>query len=159
MGALIGFLNRNNSPFNNNCNLGNMSFEESHYAAGLFCTTDTGPKYNNNCNSGTVKYGAFGYLETNATAQTAANNYCLSSVQTALHTLTKGKSNGWDPATITEDMVKSFSLDEVDVVIESLNAWAQANSTDTIQYAGWTKNSNGLPELDLGDLDTLANTL
>ena len=70
----------------------------------------------------------------------------------------KYKPSNFDPANITDEMIKTFSPEEVDSVISSLNDWAQTNSTDTIQYAGWKKRNN-LPELDLGELDTLADSL
>ena len=57
----------------------------------------------------------------------------------------------------TDTNVKSFSASEVDTVIASLNSWVTSHNTTPGTYASWKKNADGKPELDLGDLDTLAN--
>ncbi len=142
----------------NNCNIGIITSDSSSsYPSGIFSYTDGDPDLKNNCNAGQAVYGIFGDFHQYNENLYAENNYCLNTCTHAFPTA-KYKPSNFDPANITDEMIKTFSPEEVDSVISSLNDWAQTNSTDTIQYAGWKKRNN-LPELDLGELDTLADSL
>lgn len=156
------------SNCSNNCNFGTIINSNSNNSSGGICHTseDLAFTMSNNCNSGPSNYGAIAEFFTSSVASpTGTNNYCINTFTQAACVNKYGQSSSsmhLIPDTNLSEIsnaIHSFTLDDVDTVVASLNSWAQANSTDTIQYAGWKKNANNLPELDLGELDTLADSL
>ena len=161
-GGICGFSDWVSEDFiQNNCNFGTISVTDPTSSAGGFIgTVSKSLNFENNCNSGTARYGAIGAFDSEVETSTAAGNYSLAGTYNSLLFPSTGGKESFNPNTaITSAQISVFTASESDTVIESLNAWAQANSTDTIQYAGWKKNGNNLPELDLGELDTLADSL
>ena len=162
VGGICGFSDWVSEDFiQNNCNFGTISVTDaSSSAGGLIGDVSRVLNFENNCNSGTARYGAIGSFGSAVETSTAAGNYSLAGTYNALLFPSTGGKESFNPNTaITSAQISVFTASESDTVIENLNNWAQANSTDTIQYAGWKKNANNLPELDLGDLDTLADSL
>ena len=148
VGGIIGSLSTTPEMINNNCNLG-----EVNIGAGIIGGTNAPETIiKNNCNANTAEYGIIKYFKQYTVTLSAENNYSVKIDGKTLYPSSTG--NGlFNPSTITESQIKSFELSEAGSVVESLNKWATTNSTTSLTYASWKLNTEGKPELDLGEMD------
>jgi len=182
-GGLIGHGPTNGLLMINCNNLGSIKNTDSNNVGTGLLPTDTkraniensrkyiGVFLYNSCNTGMVNNG----LKNGGTVN-YYQNYSLEGKHIQLSSVT---STNWSEAGIEDPSPyeKSFTSAEVDSIIAQLNncnpttevledwniihsnAWlTEYNSTIVTPYKPWKKNADGLPELDLGELDTIADS-
>ena len=146
----------------NCCNLGDVNTSISGtYGSSLFSRITKKPNLQNNCSACNAKNGLSASITSSGSTELTSvewilNNYCMEG------SFEDGKllgnyPNSTDSVKFADSNVKAFSLSEVDDVITSLNSWVDSHNTTPDTYARWKKNAAGKPELDLGELDILAN--
>ena len=141
-GGIAGFIT-SNTKINNNYNSGNVECSSGVSAGivGVFWNTQSEMKYN--CNVGSARYEIIAKF--NGNIQTSNLDYVQNNYYLA------HQSTSPSPLGISESKMRSFTETEAQTIVNIL-----PNSGD---YKGWKVNNSGLPELDLGELDNICNSL
>ncbi len=123
-------------------------FDSSSYFLGTYVY--------NCCNSGSAVYGIL--TGTDETVFSLAHNYSLDTSHTSLTAASlSGQAN-------PDYLLKAYTISEAGSIVEQLNDcnpardlenWTPTPYNTVESYKPWKINNNGLPELDLGELDTL----
>ena len=167
-GIISKYGNNLNGNVNNNSNHGNVytaplsSNKNSGIIGDANIRTSIG-NIQNNCNTVSTDNGLISNLingnydwdTDNPLPEGIVNNFSINTVEAMIGPLAHPEKNDFTLNDIYENQNVTFAASDASSIKDTLNAWVTTanNAAGEVVYKNWKINDEGVPEVDLGELD------